>query len=252
MNTKLIRHKFEKSMATYDKNAYAQKEIAEKLHRILLAVYPYPPDSLFEIGCGTGLLTKKLLLSYPAARYFVNDMNEKVASLLPAVFEQTDYSFLPGDAQQIDYPEETDLIVSSSVIQWFTDLPLFARKAAESLSTKGYMFLSTFGCNNLKEIKEITHTGLHYPTVHALKNIFSVHFEIMDISEEEILLPFNSPSDILKHLRDTGVNAASKGVLRTRSEMQHFTDTYKSLYSHGDGVRLTYHPIYLTLKKKER
>jgi malonyl-CoA O-methyltransferase len=250
MNSNTIKCKFSKSIDTYDDSAYAQKEIAGKLAVLIAALYPHIPKTILEIGCGTGLLTKNILTLFADARYYLNDINEKVESLMPALFPVHNFTFVGGDAQSVDFPAGIDLIVSSSTLQWFDNLPVFIRKAHQSLSPDGYMFLSTFGKNNLKEIRELTGTGLEYTSLASLRDLFSDGFEILHLSEEEIPVTFGSSTEILSHFRRTGVNANCSGLVRTQARLRSFCNSYDKMFSDGTKVILTYNPIYLGLKKK--
>ncbi|MDR1886941.1 MAG: malonyl-ACP O-methyltransferase BioC [Prevotellaceae bacterium] len=249
MNNSIIKHKFGKSTDTYDENAYAQKEIAGKLAALISALYPHTPEIILEIGCGTGLLTKNILPLFAHAYYYLNDINDKVEFLMDSLFPKSNYTFIGGDAQSVDFPDKIDLLVSSSTLQWFDNLDVFADKAHRSLSPKGYMFLSAFGKNNLKEIREITGTGLEYPSSDYLRNLFSDGFEPVHLSEEEIPVFFDSATDILSHFRRTGVNAGCSGIMRTQSKLKSFCNKYDKMFSDGTKVILTYNPIYLVLKK---
>jgi SAM-dependent methyltransferase len=166
------------------------------------------------------------------------------------LFAGDNHTFICGDARLIDFPGGIDLIVSSSTVQWFDNLSVFAEKAHQSLSSRGYMFLSTFGKNNLKEIREITGTGLEYLSSDCLRNLFSFGFEILHLSGEEIPVAFNSSAEILSHFRRTGVNANSSGTVRTKSGLKAFCSKYDKMYSNGNKVILTYNPVFLGLKKK--
>jgi malonyl-CoA O-methyltransferase len=251
MNNSLIKYKFGKSIDTYDDNAYAQKEIAQKLAILTSILYPRVPKTILEIGCGTGLLTKNILSLFENAYYYLNDINEKVESLMYSLFPKNNFIFIGSDAQSVDFPDGIDLIVSSSTLQWFDNLSGFAKKAHQSLSPEGYMFLSTFGKNNLKEIRKLTGIGLEYSSLEILRNLFAPYFEILHLSEEEIPVSFDSSAEILSHFRRTGVNANCSGIMRTQSGLRSFCNRYDKMFSDGTKVILTYNPIYIVLKKKQ-
>ena len=67
--------------------------------------------------------------------------------------------------------------------------------------------------------------------------------------DEHLTLHFPSPTEVLRHLKHTGVT----GVTRTswpRGRLAEFSAEYSSRYGAGDGsVPLTYHPVYLIARK---
>jgi malonyl-CoA O-methyltransferase len=250
MNNKLIIRKFGKSIDTYDDNAYAQKEIANRLSRLIVEIYPDTPNTVLEIGCGTGLMTRNIRRLFPDAYFYLNDINERYRPLMRQLLSDNRFTFIAGDAQTIDFPRGIDLIVSSSTIQWFDGLNVFASRAYRAMATGGYMFLSTFGKNNLKEIRALTGTGLEYPSTDTLNKVFANGFETLYLDEDEIHVTFNSSSEILSHFRQTGVNANCSGIMRTLSGLKSFCTRYDNMFSDGSKVILTYNPVYLVLKKK--
>lgn len=162
---------------------------------------------------------------------------------------QNKFVFIPGDAEKIVFSETYDLIASSSAIQWFTDLETFLRKIEKNLASGGVIAFSTFGINNLQEIKTITNCGLKYENVEYLNSLFSRYFDSVEITEEIISLVFPSPRDVLRHLKSTGVN----GIMQehwNKSKLSRFEYDYRELYTTEKGVSLTYHPIYITGRKK--
>ena len=75
-------------------------------------------------------------------------------------------------------------------------------------------------------------------------------FEVIHAEEEVCTLYFDSPLEVLKHLKQTGVTGTEKKVW-SRGRLQQFCENYSRLFSNEQGkVSLTYHPIYLLAKKK--
>ena len=60
INPKLIKKQFEKSFNSYNQNAIVQRLMAEKLVKNL-SLIKADFNSILELGCGTGILTKEIV-----------------------------------------------------------------------------------------------------------------------------------------------------------------------------------------------
>ena len=164
----------------------------------------------------------------------------------------TGVSFLPCDAETLDFPQGTDLITSCSTLQWFADTERFFARCHRFLSDGGILAFSTFGKKNMREIHTLTGHGLEYLSLDNLKVLLSPRFEILYAEEEIVSLPFGTPLEVLRHLKQTGVTGTEKRVW-TRGRLQSFCDEYIRMCGNDDrSVSLTYHPIYVIARKRER
>ena len=256
IDKELVHRRFSRALGTYSGNASVQADTAVKL----LAMLPERQWSrIFEIGCADGLLTRMLLGLDSAGRsgidqnstgrsgfekFFVNDLCEESAAYISDVLE-SGAEFIPGDAETIVFPENIDLLISASTIQWMTDLKSFLAKCASCLVPGGVMALSTFGPENLREIRRITGEGLDYYDVETLKVLLPESVELVAIEQELVVEHFPSPFDVLRHLKLTGVNSLS-GRRWSKSSLEAFVADYNSLSTNPSGkVPLTFHPIRL-------
>ncbi len=243
----LILDRFSKAQATYDANALAQREIALRLSELAVgATLPaLSCKSMLEIGCGTGLLTRALLSHFTFDTVHLNDISGTFAPLFSALNGQYDYRFYAEDAEKAEFAGTYDLIVSSSTFQWFDDVPAFLKKIKQHLSPGGVLAFSTFGQENMKEIKALTGNGLTYFSKTEWIEMLSLHFELLKIEENLIEIQLDSPKEILKHLKYTGVNAfKQEKAIWTPAKMSRFDAAYRNLFSAGKQVKLTYHPLY--------
>ena len=103
----------------------------------------------------------------------------------------------------------------------------------------------------MKEIRELTGSGLPYRSREELVTALSTHFDILHSEEELISLSFDNPIKVLYHLKQTGVTGTSSQQLRTRRDLQLFSERYTQEFTQGTSVSLTYHPIYIIAKKKK-
>lgn len=251
MNKALIKKRFAESKTTYNKHAIAQQQICMQLSQLIKNQQRNHFDAVLEVGCGTGGYTQELLHCITANRYTLNDLcNHIQPESLPN--NSTQFQFLEGDAEEIDLGSEYDLITSASTIQWFVRPNAFVHKCHTMLKPDGLLILNTFGTDNLIEVKQTTGSGLTYYTTDAIKQWFEPYFEHVQVMEEKIKLTFDTPRDVLKHIKLTGVNALSSSSQRwSKQLLANFNTEYLSLFATDKGVTLTYHPIYIVASGKK-
>ncbi len=246
----LIEERFSASQKSYNAEAVVQRQVAEKLVRILT---DYVQDCtlskqqsfqrVFEIGCGSGLLTHKLLNTFVIEDYIANDI-ARIDNLCQGV------SFLKGDAEQIPYPKGCSLIASSSCIQWFEDVEGFFGRAFSALGKEGLLLLSTFGGQTLREFRALGLPSLDYRDLKELVAMSKPYFTPIVSQSETVEQYFASPKEILRSLKATGVNALSRERW-TKARYLDFERGYREHFCSARGCRLTYEPIYLLLKKNQ-
>jgi malonyl-ACP O-methyltransferase BioC len=253
MDKAWISNQFTKSLNSYNSEAIAQKQIVEKTSKLLLEHLGNQFSRIFEFGSGTGLFTSKIIQNIQFDHLYLNDLNESFYIGLEPVLESLDkhnWSFLKGDVETIDFPKKQDLIVSTSTEQWVNNKPEFYKKVSQSLSKTGCFVFSSFGPENLKEIKSATGFGLEYFSIDDVKYQLQNYFEIVHAEEEQIVLYFESPKDILRHLKKTGVNGLQRKHWTKKMVNEVLAEIEKSTYSSDNKYKLTYHPTYFLLKTK--
>jgi malonyl-ACP O-methyltransferase BioC len=152
--------------------------------------------------------------------------------------------FLPGDIETIPLPGQYQLIISSSTFHWFHELDVFFEKLRHHLHADGLLAFAMYGPDNLQEIRALTGRGLEYQSLEQLIAVLEPHFEVLRTTEAREVLFFQDPSSVLQHLRETGVNALA-GTGWSKHRLQEFIRQYQNRFSGKNGVRLTYHPMYL-------
>ena len=69
-------------------------------------------------------------------------------------------------------------------------------------------------------------------------------FELLWCDDFNVILDFDTPLDVLKHLKYTGVTATNQKNW-TRKNLNKFIDDYLQAFSLPSGkVQLTYHPLF--------
>ncbi len=230
----LVKKRFSKSFLTYEDNAIVQKQMAEKLVDFL----PKKEfGSILEIGCATGLLTKQAVLKLSFKNFTLNDIVEDAENYVKQILPTSD--FILGDVEQIDFTKKYDLIISNACLQWCSDIEKTILKLSKCLNVGGTLAVSVFGKDNLKEINEIFNLQLKTVDVSKLPNNTKV-------VEEQTTLFFDSPIEVLRHLKLTGVNAV-KEIKLTKSKLKDFEEKYIEKFAQKNRVQLTYNPVYIII-----
>lgn len=243
----VVGRRFSASAASYDRYAIAQRHIYERLEALLAQEGRRSYERVLEIGCGTAGLSKYLDARYEVGHWTLNDLGGEMIEhghFVPRLASRP--SLILGDAEQIDLGTGYDLILSASAIQWFHDPGGFVRSLWSRLRPGGILLMSTFGLENLIEIKRLTGQGLHYHTLTEIES-WVAEYRAHHVEDEVYPLCFGSPREVLLHLKRTGVTGtAARPGFWSVERLKAFERAYIEQYSQSDGsIRLSYHPVYI-------
>lgn len=239
---KHVKKQFEKSMADYDKNAVVQDMMASKMMFELLKV-SMNYENILEIGTGTGLLTKYIHRDLNYEHYCGNDIVEKSKIYVNKIIPEA--NFICGNAMKIKPEKKFDLILSNAVFQWFENFDKLITVLKLGLTKDGIIAFSTFSPKNFCEITELTGLSLKYKSKDELMQIMdSQGFEILYSEEFYEQVKFNTPLELLTHMKKTGVNSLSDKTW-TVKHIKNFCDKYSKKYPK---TILTYSPIIIIAK----
>ncbi len=257
IDKELIQRRFGASAMSYDHYALAQKQVYARLAELLEGLGLRSYDKVLEVGCGTAGLSKYLDQRFEIKSWTLNDLGRKMFD--KGAFDKPRFaqaiSFIEGDAEQVDLGEGYDLIVSSSAIQWFHEPKAFLSSLMPRLNNGGVLLISSFGKDNLHEIKSLTGRGLSYHTKEEYASFLEeADYELLACQEEAFPLYFSSAREVLRHLKHTGVTALGgndKANFWTKTKLAEFEQAYAENFSNPEGLlSLTYQPIYLLARKK--
>ena len=242
----LVAQRFAKAGQSYVEHAVVQKQISAQLFEYLKVYCPQNLASVLEIGCGSGNLTHLFHSYFQVDQLFLNDLYADVDQHFSTI---ENIAWLIGDIEQLHLPQSLDAVISSSALQWMTDLPTLLHRIHDALKPNAYFGFSTFGSDNLTEIKQLTGQGLNYISLEFLKRqLEQQNFEVLFIEQEVKQIYFDHPKSVLQHLKATGVTATAKSHRWTKQSLQQFYSDYQQFHDE-QGFRLTYHPIYVIARR---
>ncbi|BDD09590.1 hypothetical protein FUAX_20220 [Fulvitalea axinellae] len=246
-----VKESFSIGARTYDRNAEAQLKIVRNFLGLLKSrVSPDDFRCTMEFGCGTGFLTKRIISEYSPQSFYLNDLVEFCVNELEKLYPVI--TPMSGDAECLDLPNGLSSAVSASTVQWFDDFQGFTEKIHKALVPNGLFAFTSFGPGNFTEIRSLSGKGLNYLSEDRVCKILEEKgFEVLHSSAETLMYEFESPVAVLRHMKYTGVNAtASKRSGSTG--IGPFRQNYIKQYPYGQGVALTFNPLYFIARKREK
>ena len=215
---------FYKYYNEYENYSLAQKQVAKNLLDYMgkSNIFNTQINSIFEIGCGTGIFTREYRKYFLHSDLILNDIFD-----VREFIKDIDYNiFIQENIEELDIPK-SDLVVSSSVFQWIKDKDSLIRNIAENTDN---LCFSSYVSGNLIEIKNHFDISLDYLNIEEFKEILKKYFSSVKSYSETIKLDFEDPMSVLKHLKYTGVTGFQKTSI---SKIKTFKDnilTYKVAY----------------------
>lgn len=164
-----VRRAFDRAAAGYDAHAVLQREVCDRLLERLDFI-SITPQSILDLGAGTGYGLQHLRTRYPAAHLLGLDLapamlqrarakfptppwHQRVASRFTAN-SPASQAFVGADMERLPFkPNSFDLIWSSLTLQWANDLESTLRDCHRTLAPGGLMMFATFGPDTLKELR---------------------------------------------------------------------------------------------------
>ncbi|MFA6989837.1 MAG: malonyl-ACP O-methyltransferase BioC [Candidatus Gastranaerophilaceae bacterium] len=242
----LIKKRFKKAIKTYDKNAIVQNMMASNLIQKISEHCGKKFPKILEIGCGTGLLTRKIAKNIEFEEFFSNDIVEDHKKIINKIIPNS--LFICENIEKANIEAEFDLIISNATFQWIKSFEKFQINLQKMSKNNSIIAFTTFGIENFREIKEITGLGLKYKTTTEIKEMFNKNFKLIYEKEEILQLEFNSPFDILKHISSTGTNAVCS-TKWTKNDLNTFCQKYLKMYETEEKLKLTYNPLYFIFER---
>ncbi|KAF0223816.1 MAG: Biotin synthesis protein [Rhodospirillaceae bacterium] len=202
---------FSAATTTYEAAARAQAISADHL-AAMVAALPRPPQTrVLEFGCGTGLLTRRLL-PLIAGDWLITDLSAAMLESARQLAPRSRFQVMDAEAPELA-GQRFDLIVSNLAAQWFSDLGAAINRLTALLAPGGHLVFSTLGAQSFRQWRE-AHQSLglpcgipDFPSRAALQNILPA----ARIDEQLFTLAYENGRAFAAELKRIGAGTPAPG-----------------------------------------
>ncbi len=210
-------------------------------------------EPILEIGCGTGIMTRRLLKAYPEAEVHALDFSGHMLAQAAAESPYGDVDWIEADIREYRPSGSYSLIVSSSSLHWIEPLDETCA-ALTALAELGCTFVASIMLyGTLSELHKARARVApdkipwgRLPELDELTAILkSLGWQIEDAQEERFNEQHRDAAAFLRSLHDRGVTGGSVSradTPLTRGELRQLIEFYDANYHHpAGGVQAGYH-----------
>lgn len=250
----VARH-FSAAAGNYDAGADMQRHAAERLLGLLPGG---DPGLVLDLGCGTGVLTERMLARWPRAQITAVDvapgMIAEIKKRLPRV-----HAYVADIACLVRNPV-FDLVASNCALHWLSPFADGMQRTAEQVAPGGLAAISLMLDGTLCELHEARREAApdkaaanRMPDVpRTMEALARSGLRVLTHSAEDFKVTLNSPRDVLESVRAQGLTGGHLARGRqplTRGELQRLERAYAGRFPPGAGVTATYRIGYFVAVK---
>jgi malonyl-CoA O-methyltransferase len=249
-----IRNTFNTASSNYNDNAFLQNEIANRLAE-KLKVISIKPQTIIDLGSGTGFLSEK------TAKIFPNSILVCVDFAQQSLLENSQNLKVCANAYKLPFASNSvDFIVSNLMMQWCPDLTTLFNECFRILKPQGLFLFTTFGPDTLKELKRswsVVDSSAH------VNNFIDMHdigdqmlqsgFQSPIMEMEKLILTYEKVVDLMHDLKAIGAqNVANRSkALTGKTKFKKMIEMYEN-YREDGKLPATYEVIYGHAWKNEK
>ncbi|MBS0515587.1 MAG: malonyl-ACP O-methyltransferase BioC [Proteobacteria bacterium] len=247
-----VRHAFGRAAASYEANAVLQREVGQRLLERLDYVAAVPARVL-DLGCGPGHAAQAMRARWKGAQVIALDVALPMLDRVKPNWLRP-LARVNADARALPLAEASvDVLFSNLCIQWIDDLPALFEEFRRVLRPGGYLAVSTFGPDTLRELRAAWAQVDRAPRVNVFADIARIGDALMHagfrdpvLDGEHFTLTYHDATTLMRELKAIGATNADPQRARGltgRSRHRRAVAAYEAFRSDGL-LPATYEVIY--------
>ncbi len=250
---------FSQAASAYDTDAVIQKTAAARVLHLLSD--HAQPRRILDLGCGSGQLTSLLHQRWPAAQLDAVDLARGMIEEARRLHAHApNIRWIEADAG-LYHEAPYDLVASNCALHWMYPLDLGLRNVASLVARGGTLAISIMLNGTLRELHESRRFAApakppfaQMPSAELVATLLSqTGLAVLSARTEEIVNPFASCDDLMRHLRRMGLTGGAlsrSNIPLTRGELTRLRLHYNERYRRSNGyVTATYHLGYFLAER---
>lgn len=250
-----VARRFSAAAGTYDAHARVQREVIGAL----LDVAPDLPNEarILDAGCGTGLLTQRVLERYPSAQidafdaspHMVERARKRLGPAAPVTWLSNSFEGFRADSTY-------DLVVTSAALHWVPSLASAVQSLARCVKPQGHLLAALMVEGTLSElmaararVAPYKRTRATLPSAETAEQAFAAS-ALEGLSCRNQRFSEHHPSaraflDALHAAGLTGGVGSGSAPPLVRGELKRLEADYETHYRDARGVRATYEVLFV-------
>ncbi|MDR0678299.1 MAG: methyltransferase domain-containing protein [Holosporaceae bacterium] len=202
-----IKSSFDAASRTYDSVSEVQTlssaYLVDMLKRLTL---PGKIDKILDIGSGTGNTSLELMKIYPSSNYTLCDISKNM--IHNARLKIKNANHILCDAEQYNFTEQYDVVVSNLAVQWFESIDLFMGKILKNCRCFAFSTLLDKSFHNYKELHPCYDGSVpNFLSAKEIKHICRKHGFLIKQKIKKYSLLFENPFGLARYFKKLGASA---------------------------------------------